>query len=399
MDLEKKLQFLTGNDEYSTPVKPSHTDKEDNYSSHTYSSHMIPVEDDYFDDSLDPLSIDSYLRLDNSSDKKSKKNNRKKEKSRPEVFDAFDDEDEESMVAKDPAFNKLKGTKLYKKITKRMTTDMIDDFESFLDDESNFSDEDSDELRNGLISMGRKYARDTGVSAEQSEITKTFSSSEKRLKDLYDEIARDKVNIQKDIDQLRGMTRGKNYKALSDLNSSKTSYHSTQLQAIKEMNAIKKTEFEMRMKERAAKLASTTGGGDDISTNTIRSLFGAGRNDIINAAGGYSRISGATGSSIGQSFVSDDMSDDEIEQTYFSNEPEETTDGDKFLEYEGKGVEYTLLVDDDNSPIEVVAKDRDGNVVPDYPMPTNVEQLQFNINMTTQSAEDELHRKYKVERI
>ncbi len=399
MDLEKKLQFLTGNDEYSAPVKPSHTDNEDDYPSKSYSSHMIPVEDDYFDDSLDSLSIDSYLRLDDSSGKKTKKINRKKEKSRPEVFDAFDDEDEESMVAKDPAFNKLKGTKLYKKITKKMTTDMIDDFESFLDDESNFSDEDSDELRNGLISMGRKYARDTGVSAEQSEITKTFSSSEKRLKDLYDEIARDKVNIQKDIDQLRGMTRGKNYKALSDLNSSKTSYHSTQLQAIKEMNAIKKTEFEMRMKERAAKLASTTGGGDDISTNTIRSLFGAGRNDIINAAGGYSRVSGATGSSIGQSFVSDDMSDDEIEQTYFSNEPEETTDGDKFLEYEGKGVEYTLLVDDDNSPIEVVAKDRDGNVVPDYPMPTNVEQLQFNINMTTQSAEDELHRKYKVERI
>ena len=93
------------------------------------------------------------------------------------------------------------------------------------------------------------------------------------------------------------------------------------------------------------------------------------------------------------------MTDDEIEQTYFSDEPEETTDGDKFLEYEGKGVEYTLLVDDDNSPIEVVAKDRDGNIVPDYPMPTNVDQLQFNINMTTQSAEDELHRKYKVERI
>ena len=43
----------------------------------------------------------------------------------------------------------------------------------------------------------------------------------------------------------------------------------------------------MRMKERAAKLANSTGGGDDISTNTIRSLFGAGRNDIINAAGGY----------------------------------------------------------------------------------------------------------------
>ena len=398
MDLEKKLQFLTGNDEYSMPAKSSYTDDDnDEYYPHqSFSTNLIPIEDDDSSINLDPLSIDSYLRLDDSSSKKSKK---QKKKERLEIFDSFDDEDEESMVERNHAYDKLKGSKIYKKITKKMSSDMIDDFESFLEDDSIFDSEESEELRNGLVSMGRKYARDTGVTAEQSEITKTFSASEKRLKDLYDEIARDKINIQKDIDQLRGMQRGKNYKALSDLNSSKTSYHSTQLQAIKEMNAIKKTEFEMRMKERAAKMASSTGGGDDISTNTIRSLFGAGRNDIINAAGGYSKVSGATGTSISQSFVSDDMTDDEIEQTYFSDEPEETTDGDKFLEYEGKGVEYTLLVDDDNSPIEVVAKDRDGNIVPDYPMPTNVDQLQFNINMTTQSAEDELHRKYKVERI
>lgn len=400
MDLEKKLQFLTGNDEYSPSVKTSDID-EDNYKPNSnYRSTMIPVEDDYESDSLDSLSIDSYLRMDSASYSKKAKKKDKKKNNHNELFDAFDEEDEESMIAKNPAYNKLKGTKLYKKITKKMSTDMIDDFESFLEDDTFFNSEESEELRNGLISMGRKYARDTGVTAEQSEITKTFSSSEKRLKDLYDEIARDKTNIQKDIDQLRSMTRGKNYKALSDLNSSKTSYHSTQLQAIKEMNAIKKTEFEMHMKERAAKLASTTGGGDDISTNTIRSLFGAGRNDIINAAGGYSKVSGAIGNSInGQSFVSDDMSDEEIEQTYFADEQDEVTDGDKFLEYEGKGVEYTLLVDDDNSPIEVVAKDRDGNVIPDYPMPTNVDQLNFNVNMTTQSAEDDLHRKYRVERV
>lgn len=397
MDLEKKLQYLTGNDEYSAPVKSSHIDKDD-FSQYTQiSSHMIPVDDEYdVSDSLESISIDAYLRLDDS---KPTKKSKKKQKDRPEVFDAFDDEDEESMIKKDSAFNKLKGSKIYSKITKKMSTDMIDDFESFLEDDSFFNDEGSEELRNGLISMGRKYARDTGISAESSEITKTFSASEKRLKDLYDEIARDKVNIQKDIDQLRGMTRGKNYKALSDLNSSKTSYHSTQLQAIKEMNAIKKTEFEMRMKEKAAKLASSTGGGDDISTNTIRSLFGAGRNEIVNAAGGYSKVSGALGSSVGQTLDASDMSDEEIEERYFADDDEEVTDGDKFLEYEGLGVEYTLLVDDDNSPIEVVAKDRDGNVIPDYPMPTNVDQLQFNVNMTTHSAEDELHRKYRVEKI
>lgn len=393
MDLEKQLQFLTGNDEYSMPAKTSHTDDESDHYNPSTSSHYVSIDEE--DTSLNSLSIDSYLRLD---DHKSKKKSKKKEKERPEVFDSFDEEDEESMVTKDKAFNKLKGSKIYSKITKRMSADMIDEFESFLDDNSMFDSEESDELRNGLVSMGRKYARDTGISSDNSEIAKAFSSSEKRLNDLLTEISRDKLNIQKDIDQLRSMTRGKNFKALSDLNSAKTSFHTTQLQAIKELNAIKKAEFDMRMKERAAKMASGGDASSDISTTTIRSLFGAGRNDIVNAAGGYSKVSGAIGNTIGEIYNTD-MTDDEIEDKYFADEKEEETDGDKFLEYEGRGVEYTLLVDDDNSPIEVVAKDRDGNVIPDYPMPSNVDQLQFNINMTTQSAEDELHRKYRVEKV
>lgn len=393
MDLEKKLQFLTGNNEYDLPDRNSNTEDIS-----SFPSHMIPDYDEEDNSSLESISIDSYLRFDDNeeSDKKSKKN-KKKEKQRSQIFDEFDEEDENSFVKNDPAYAKFKGSKIYSKIIKKMSSDMINDFENFLEDDNMFSTEESEELRNGLISMGRKYARDTGVTADQSEITKTFSGSEKKLKDLYDELSRDKMNIQKDIDQLRGMTRGKNYKALSDLNSAKTSFHSTQLQAIKEMNAIKKTEFEMKMKERAAKMATSTSGGNDISTNTIRSLFGAGRNDIINATGGYSKVSGASGSTIIDDNYS--MTDEEIEEKYFSDEETEITDGDKFLEYEGQGVEYTLLVDEDDSPIEVVAKDRDGNVIPDYPMPSNVDQLQFHINMTTQSAEDELHRKYNVERV
>lgn len=384
MDLEKKLQFLTGNDEYSTPINTNDID-----------SHYTVYEDDVntHDSSIESISIDSYLRFD---DLKSKKESKKKKSNRLDVFDQFDDDDEESFLKSSKAYDKVRGSKIYSKLTKRMSMDMIDEFEGYLNDESLFNDDESEELRNGLISMGRKYARDTGVTAEQSEIAKTFSGSEKKLKDLYDELAKDKSNIQKDIDQLRSMTRGKNFKALSDLNSAKTSYHSTQLQAIKEMNAIKKTEFEMKMKERAAKLASSTGGGDDISTNTIRSLFGAGRNDIVNSTGGYSKVSGALHNTIDNTY---EMTDDEIEEKYFSDDTEEITDGDKFLEYEGLGVEYTLLVDDDNSPVEIVAKDREGNIIPDYPMPSNSDQLNFNVNMTTQSAEDDLHRKYKVERI
>ena len=195
MDLEEKLKFLTGNDEYSMPSKNSHN--EDDFPvSDGIPSHFVSTDDDT-DNSLESISIDSYLRLD---DHKPSKKSKKKEKEIPEVFDSFDEEDEDSMLSKDKAFNKLKGSKIYSKITKRMSASMIDEFESFLDDDSMFDSEESDELRNGLVSMGRKYARDTGISSENSEITKTFSDSEKKLKSLYDEISKDKINIQKDID-------------------------------------------------------------------------------------------------------------------------------------------------------------------------------------------------------
>lgn len=388
MDLEKKLKFLTGSDEYSDIPQVTKYDLDQIRSE---ASNLIEVMDDNsVDDRLpESLSIDSYLRL---SDSKEKRKPKKQDRTRSELFDQFDEDDIRSnSILNDKSLRKLRTSKVYKKITKRMSEDMIDDFETFLGDDSNFESEDSDDLKNGLISMGRKYARETSVSAENSELAKVFSTSEKKLKDLYDEITRDKIGIQKDIDQMRAMTRGKNFKVLSDLYSSKTSFHQAQLSAIKEANAIKKSQFEMMMKEKAAKLATASGGTDDLSAATIKNLFGAGRDNILGSVGGYTKISGA----VDQEFDAP-IDDDYIETKYFSDEPEEETDGDKFLKYEGKGVEYVLLLDDDNKPVDVVAEDNEGNIIPDYPMPSNVDQLHFQVDRQTGYASDDLHRKYKI---
>ncbi len=392
-DLERKLKFLTGNDEYSEqeiyqPDENSHFINIESQEENNDSDGEITLRD---------LSAESYLRLDHS-----KKSSKKDKKKRSEYFDDFDDDDlvDSSYLANERGLKKLKGSKIYNKITKHMSADLIDDFEGFLNSDDTFSGEDSDELRSNLISMGRTYARDTGVSAENSEIVKVFSTSEKKLKDLYDEISKDSAALQKDIDQMRNSTRGKNFKTLSEMAATKTTYHNTKLAAIKEMNSIKKTQFDMQMKEKAAKLASGSGdASSDISSSTIKSLFGAGRNDIVNSIGGYGRVSGARGNSIGYQTLDLDEDDEAIEQKYFANDAEEVSDGDKFLEYENSGVEYVLLVDDDAKPLEVIAEDRDGNVIPDYPMPSNVDQLRFDVNMFTLNATDELHRKYNVRKV
>ena len=87
MDLEKKLRFLTGNDEYDMPDKSSHTDEDDFPLSDGIPSHFISTDED--DDSLDSLSIDSDLRLDDH--KPSKKGKKKGILPGEYVFEGFFD--------------------------------------------------------------------------------------------------------------------------------------------------------------------------------------------------------------------------------------------------------------------------------------------------------------------
>ena len=262
--------------------------------------------------------------------------------------------------------------------------ELADELDYYLDD----LDEDDLELRNSLVSMGRKYQRDHTASAESAEITKTFSGSEKKLKDLFEEIARDKESLQKDIDQMR-LSRSRNFKAFSDMITAKNSFHSTQLSILKEMNAIKKTQYDLKYKEEARKKDEDAASAS-LSSNTIKELFSLGRGNMISAMGGYENISGAVTS---DEPIYDDT-ESEVESRYMEDLP--SSEGDKFLEYENRGVEYVLIIDEDDHVEDVIAEDRDGNVVPDYPLPTNFMELNYDIDKRLMRATDDYHRNYKV---
>ena len=61
------------------------------------------------------------------------------------------------------------------------------------------------------------------------------------------------------------------------------------------------------------------------------------------------------------------------------------------------GVHYILEYDDDG-PVQIVAEDMDGNVVPDYPIP-DLGDLSFNISENTGTATDNLSQKYDLRKI
>lgn len=74
------------------------------------------------------------------------------------------------------------------------------------------------------------------------------------------------------------------------------------------------------------------------------------------------------------------------------------TDGDKFLKYEGIGAHYILLLDD-NGHKEIITEDSDGNLLPDYPIPSNIDELDFVISESTGTATDNMANNYELRHV
>ena len=385
MSLSTKLNMLTGKTGFESDDELSGVSISCDYN-------FADSSDDDEDYELGSLSIDAYLK-DSGYKSKPKKNKNKKQttKSYESIFggiDSLDQPKDRSRIDKI-----IENTNHLIRSGDLITADEFDDF---LDDENLFSAEEDTEMRNNLISLGRKYARESVSSKETSEISKTFADSEKRLKALYEELDKDKISLQKDIDRMRVPGRGG--KLVAELISVKNSMQSTQLSIVKEVNSIRKAVYEMHQKA-AAKKEAENSGSSDINANTLQSIFSSSRSGLVNSMGGYAGISGAYSESdnFSSSMVSDEMDDDEIQRRYFNDiSPSSSSDGAKFLEYEDRGVEYVLLVDSDNHIQGVIAEDKDGIMIPDYPLPNDIDTLNFEIDHHSKMATDNLHRNYHV---
>ena len=388
MDLSKKLNLLAGNSPFESDEDLAGISK-----SKALFKESDTEAEEPFDFNLGELSIDNYLQ-DSGFSKKNKKSKKSKNKKTYEFL--FGDlEDDDKPKDRRRVDKILEATK---HLVQSAELASADEFDTFLDDENLFSAEEDAEMRNNLISLGRKYARDSAASKESSEINKTFADSEKRLKALYEELDRDKSSLQKDIERMRVPGRGG--KSLADMISVKNSMQSTQLSIVKEINSLRKNIYDMRTKEAMRKEAENAG-GNDINANTLQSIFSSSRSGLVNSMGGYRGVSGAGNDEADYgSFVSSEMDDEEIQRRYFNDSVSSSdNDGSKFLEYEDRGVEYVLLVDDENKVQGVIAEDKEGTMIPDYPLPNNIEDLNFEIDNVSKMASDNLHRNYHVRKV
>lgn len=320
---------------------------------------------DPFSTSINPLAMDSFVRKNKEEKKKSK------EKAPEGKFsDLFEFDDMES-----------------------------DDSELDFSMEHLFDYTEDENLRNNLVKMGRKYARDHAFTEDQSEIAKAFAGQETALQNLIAEIDKDAAGVQQDINTMR-MSRSRNFKALSDLVSARGSLHSTKLSAIKEVTSLRKNIVDLTMKSKAKEA------GDDASSNAAtfaiqKLLSGANREAILDSVGG--RGDTITNESLDDSpYFEMEPSDEIIQKKYFSDDYEDIEDpkerarkqeGSKYIQYENDGVQLYLNVSESGHQT-VIAKNKYGEVVPDYPLPTNADSLEFSVHEDLGTATDQMHRSY-----
>lgn len=272
--------------------------------------------------------------------------------------------------------------------------DLGDDYDPAFDDliaKAFYEDEDVT-LRNSLISMGRQYAiKGMEESSESSEVNKSFVRQEQQIGMLLDELNTDSAALQRDIELLRTM-RTRSYKSLADLLSAKVSMANAKLSAIKELSAIQKTKYDINLKMKASRNEDGQNSGFAAS-QAIQKLLSVGRNNLVDMDDDYQ--------SVGDMDAGDATFDDGRPETAIARAmdvPIAETDGDKFVEHEGEGVEYVLDIDDETDTRQIYAVDKNGDIVPDYPLPSNPEKLSFSINEAAGEATDQLQRRYRIRR-
>lgn len=308
-----------------------------------------------------------------TKNKKSEKKNKKKKKSSLDSFDGMEDYFSDVGLSDE---------------------ELSDTFDGIIDILSDEDDEDT-ELRTSLLSMGRKYARET-QSSELSEVQKAFSGNDKKINRLLTEVRADKDRLTKYIQSLSPRASGP--KSIAELQDTLNGIHAAELNIIKESNNMIKSEIELQIKAKASKKDEQ--GTNELSGNMISSLFGMDRKNVMGNIGGYAGISGAIDKKDNDEDEEELSNTEEVyeEVSTDDEDEEENSDGDKFLKYRDRGVEYILEIDG-NGNKNIYAEDKDGNIIDDYPMPSNQEELSFEIDDKDNTAQDDYFRKYKIRRV
>lgn len=195
--------------------------------------------------------------------------------------------------------------------------------------------------------------------------------------------------LQKEYDQLtstKSTARGVS-KTLADLISNITSARALSMQLVEKNVNAKKLIAELSLKQKKELGGSLDGSNADMvdfASQYMKQLV-SNRDSLM----------GNTEDAVVTEFENDDDLINELSQVITSDGDEERNeDVDKYLKYENRNVSvYVVIIDNDVENYQFLAKDEDGEVIHDYPLPNHTN---ISVNRSTNIATDTYGKKYHI---
>lgn len=239
---------------------------------------------------------------------------------------------------------------------------------------------------------------------EDNEFKKEFKEELTMLYDLLDDSNKFNKKLIKKYDSIDGSKAKGTSKYLNDLITSILTSNTNKLQIIKEITNLKKTIQELKIKADGKKANVDTESLEGQANSFFRDIMSVGRNNFVSALNGDPDT---------QLSHYDYSSDDDIEYANSLPEAQEelhnrinerlvneagtsrSTEADKYIIYENLKPELIVLYNNLDNSWEMVAVDKDGQRINDYPVPTRAELGKVKFSQDGRFMTDGYGRSYK----
>lgn len=276
-----------------------------------------------------------------------------------------------------------------------------DDFYQAVDnwDNGEYLEEISEKLTKKGKRSYDKYKED------ENEYKKEFAEELTMLYDLLDDANKFSKKLNKKYDSIDGSKAKGTSKYLNDLIASVLTSNTNKLQIIKEITNLKKTIQELKIKA-DGKYAKAGGDGslEDQTNSFFSNIMNVGRNNFVSALNGdpdthFMNPEYSNDDDIEYANSLPDAQDaiHEMINERLSNEGNgRSVEAEKYIIYENLKPELVIMYSVLDNSWEMIAQDKDGQRIIDYPVPTKKELGKMKFSTDRKFATDSYGRSYKV---
>ena len=190
---------------------------------------------------------------------------------------------------------------------------------------------------------------------------------------------------------LQSKARGSS-KLLSDLIMALNSSNNNRLATIKEISSLKKSIIDIKIKMDKDNKDSTEGiSQEQFGSMFFDQLFKHGRSNVIDSANSYNQdMEQFVSNTNGRTF--EEMCNERLNT---ESNPFRSENGNKMIEYESRQPEV-VIIKDYTGGYTIQAIDNEGNILDDYPTPTEEQLGKLIFNNDAHTCSDRTGRTYKV---